>query len=175
MSSSEKLSRETRNDLMRNREGRLSSRQWLQLITEPLTTLLLLSVPLILIAGRYGPAGRLIVLALIGAFVLTMAMRALRFARVKLCYRVLYADASAPRWRLWRKTTLASKSGDAIRFDHRLSGRLSLQPDQALHAYYIEAGGRRILLTALPKRHPESELAEPSIHFERAGGAYFAD
>ena len=175
MSASEKLSRETRNDLKRNREGRLSSRQWLQLITEPLTTLLLLSVPLILIAGRYGPAGRLIVFALIGAFVLTMAMRALRFARVKLCYRVLYADGEAARWKLWRKTTLASKTGEAVGFDHRLCGRLNVQPDQALHTYYVEAGGRRILLTAVPKRHPDAELAEPSLHFERAGGAYYAD
>ena len=175
MPASEKLSRETRNDLKRNRDGRLSSRQWLQLITEPLTTLLLLSVPLILIAGRYGPAGRLIVIALIGAFVLTMAMRALRFARVKLCYRVLFADGLQSRWKLWRKTTLASKSGETIRFDHRLSGRLKLEPDQALHAYFVEAGGRRILLTVLPKRHPDAELAEPSSHFERAGGIYYAD
>lgn len=175
MSSSEKLARETLNDLKRNREGRLSSRQWLQLITEPLTTLLLLSVPLILIAGRYGPAGRLIVFALIGAFVLTMAMRALRFARVKLCYRVLFADETGARWKLWRKTTLASKSGESIRFDHRLSGRLKLEPDQALHTYFVEAGGRRILLCAVPKRHPDAELAEPSIHFEQAGGIYFAD
>ncbi|MDE2638038.1 MAG: hypothetical protein OXI30_16860 [Chloroflexota bacterium] len=175
MFTSEKLTRETLDNLKRNREGRLSSRQWLQLITEPLTTLLLLSVPLILIAGRYGPAGRLIVLALIGAFVLTMAMRALRFARVKLCYRVLYANATQPRWKLWRKSTLASKSGESIRFDHRLSGRLKVEPDQALHAYYIEAGGRRILLTAVPRRHPDAELAEPSTHFERAGGVYFDD
>lgn len=175
MPASEKLSRETRNDLKRNREGRLSSRQWLQLITEPLTTLLLLSVPLFLIAGRYGPAGRLIVIALIGAFVVTMAMRALRFARVKLCYRVLFADGLGARWKLWSKTTLASKTGDAVRFDHRLCGRLKVQPDQALHTYYVEAGGRRILLTAVPKRHPDAELAEPSIHFEHAGGAYYAD
>ena len=175
MPAKDKLPRETRNDLKRNREGRLSSRQWLQLITEPLTTLLLLSVPLILIAGRYGPAGRLIVFALLGAFVLTMAMRALRFARVKLSYRVLYADGSNSRWKLWRKTTLASKSGESIRFDHRLSGRLNAPLDQALHTYYVEAGGRRILLTAVPKRHPEAELAEPSIHFEQAGGAFYAD
>ncbi len=175
MSAKEKLPRETRNDLKRNREGRLSSRQWLQLITEPLTTLLLLSVPLILIAGRYGPAGRLIVIALLGAFVLTMAMRALRFARVKPSYRVLYADGLNSRWKLWRKTTLASKSGETIRFHHRLSGRLNAPPDQALHTYYVEAGGRRILLTAVPKRHPQAELAEPSDHFEQAGGAFYAD
>ena len=175
MSVNEQLPKETRNDLKRNREGKLSSRQWLQLITEPLTTLLLLSVPLILIAGRYGPAGRLMVMALIGAFVLTMGMRALRFARVKLCYRVLYADALQSRWKLWRKTTLASKSGEIIRFDHRLAGRVKVKPDQALHAYYVEAGGRRILLSVVPQRHPDSELAEPSIHFERAGGTFYAD
>ena len=175
MTASERLSREIRNDLKRNREGKLSSRQWLQLITEPLMTLLLLSVPLILIAGRYGPAGRLMVLALIGAFVLTMAMRALRFARVKLSYRVLFADGAQPRWKFWRKATLANKSGETIRFDHRLSGRVNIEPDQALHAYYAEAGGRRILLSVVPKRHPDSALAEPGIHFERAGGVFYAD
>ena len=175
MATKQKLPRETRDNLKRNRDGRLSSRQWLQLITEPLTTLLLLSVPLILIAGRYGPAGRLIVIALIGAFVLTMAMRALRFARVKLCYRVLYADGGHKRWKLWRKTTLASKSGEDIRFDQRLSGRLKVEPDQAMHTYFVEAGGRRILLCVVPKRHPEAELAEPSNHFEQAGGIYYAD
>ena len=110
MNLDEKLSRELRKDLERNREGKLSRRQWLQLITEPLTTLLLLAVPLILLLGRYGMAGRLIVLALVAGFVLTMGMRALLFARVKLSYRVLYAEGLHARWKFWRKTTLDQQS-----------------------------------------------------------------
>ena len=162
-------------DVKRNRDGRLSTRQRMELVTEPLTTLLLLSVPLILLAGRYGPAGRVIVLALIAGFALTMVMRALRFARVKLRYRVLFAEGLPARWMFWRKTTLASKSGDAVRFDHRLSGKLKIKPDQALHVYYVEAAGRRILLSMVPKRHPDAEVAEPTDYFEQSGGIYYAD
>lgn len=175
MTSADKLTRELRKDLQRNREGRLSSRQWLQLITEPLTTLLLLAVPLVLLVGRYGLAGRVIVLVLVAGFVLTMGMRALLFARVRLSYRVLYAEGLPARWKFWRKTALTSRSGEAIRFDHRLADRLKLKPDQALHVYYAEAGGRRILLSMLPERHPQAELAEPSDSFERVGGRVHAD
>ena len=175
MTGGERLTRELRNDLKRNREGRLSSRQWLQLITEPLTTLLLLTVPLILLVGRYGLAGRLIVLAVVAGFVLTMGLRALLFARLRLSYRVLYAEGLPARWKFWRKTTLTSKSGDAVRFDHHLGDRLKLKPEQALHVYYAEAGGRRILLSTLPKRHPQAELAEPGDNFERVGGRVYAD
>ncbi|MCY3778758.1 MAG: hypothetical protein OXG78_00490 [Chloroflexi bacterium] len=175
MNSSEQLTRAAREDLKRNREGRLSSRQWRQLITEPLTTLLLLTVPLVLLVARYGLAGRVIVLLLVAGFLLTIGMRAVLFARVKLSYRVLYAEGLPARWKLWRKTTLASKSGDAIRFDHRLAERLKLKPDQALHVYYAEAGGRRILLSMLPQRHPQGELAQPSDNFERVGGKVYAD
>ena len=67
------------NDFKRNREGRLSSRQWLELITEPLTSLLLLSVPLALLLGRYGMAGRFLVIALIVGFLLTVAMARFSF------------------------------------------------------------------------------------------------
>lgn len=175
MSRTDKLSREARNDLARNREGKLSSRQWLQLITEPVTTLLLLAVPLVLLVARYGAAGRVIVLIMVAGFILTIGMRAVLFARAKLSYRVLYADGLPARWKFWRKSTFASKSGEAIRFDHRLGERLKLKPEQALHVYYVEAGGRRILLNMIPKRHPQGELAEPSESFERVGGRLHSD
>lgn len=112
MTSLHDLPAEVISDFQRNRAGRLSSRQWIALITEPLSALLLLSVPLILLAGRYGPAGRLIVLALVAAFAITIAMRAWRFARAKLTYRVLFAEHVPARWRFWGKTMLMSKSGE---------------------------------------------------------------
>ncbi len=162
-------------DFQRNRDGRLSSRQWMALITEPLSALLLLSLPLILLAGRYGAAGRLIVLALVAAFAVTVGMRAWRFARVKLSYRVLFAEQMPARWRFWRKTTLTSKSGEAIRFDQRLGKSLQLEADQSLHVYFIEQNGRRIMLNMLPRNHPRAEVAEPTSSFERAGGRLYAD
>lgn len=162
-------------DFQRNRDGRLSSRQWIALITEPLSALLLLSVPLILLAGRYGAAGRLIVLALVAAFAITIVMRAWKFARAKLNYRVLFAEQAPARWRFWSKTTLMSKSGEPVRFERRLGNKLKLEAEQSLHVYYIESGGRRIMLNMLPRSHPSAEVAEPTSSFERAGGRLYAD
>ena len=175
MSYSHKMPGELLADLRRNREGRLSSRQRIELVTEPLATLLLLSVPLILIAGRYGPAGRAFVLALVAGFALTIVMRVMRFARVKVCYRVLFAERLSARWMFWRKTTLTDKSGEPVRFDHRLSRKLKIKPDQSLHVYYVEAAGRRIMLNMTPRDHPQANLAEPSDNFTYSGGALNAD
>lgn len=175
MSYSDQLPSELLADIKRNRDGRLSSRQRIELVTEPLATLLLLSVPLILIAGRYGPAGRVFVLLLVAGFALTIVMRALRFARVKLCYRVLFAERLSARWMFWRKTSLTDRSGEPVRFDHRLSRKLKIKPDQSLHVYYVEAGDRRIMLNMTPRDHPQSELAEPSGNFTTAGGVHYAD
>lgn len=162
-------------DIKRNRDGRLSSRQRIELVTEPLATLLLLCVPLILIAGRYGAAGRVFVLALVAGFALTILLRALRFARVKLWYRVLFAERLHPRWMFWRKTTLTDKRGEPLRFDHRLSRKTKIKPDQSLHVYYVEAAGRRILLNMTPRDHPQADIAEPSDNFTAAGGTLYAD
>ena len=175
MTSLDELSADAIADFQRNRDGRLSSRQWITLITEPLSALLLLSVPLILLAGRYGPAGRMIVLALVAAFAITIVMRAWKFARAQLCYRVLFADPTSAGWRFWRKTTLMSKSGEPVRFARRLGRQRKLKTEQSLHVYYIESGGRRIMLTMLPRNHPSAEIAEPTSTFERAGGRLFAD
>lgn len=175
MSYSERLPNDLMADIKRNREGRLSSRQRVELVTEPLATLLLLSVPLILIAGRYGPAGRAFVLALVAGFVLTIVMRALRFARVKLCYRVLFAERLGSRWMFWRKTTLTDRAGERVRFDHRLSRKTKIKPDQSMHVYFVEVAGRRILLNMTPRDHPQAAFAEPSDNFTYAGGVLYAD
>lgn len=171
----ERLSKDLLNDFKRNREGRLSSRQWLELITEPLTSLLLLTVPLALLLARYGMAGRLLVVALILGFLLTVALRAFRFSRVKLCYRVLYPAEIHPRWRFWKKTTLASRAGESVRFDKRIASRVKLQPDQGLYVYYFDFGGRRVLISMIPEEHPKADLAEPSASFVHRGGRIFAD
>ncbi len=175
MHNPEQLSKELLKDFERNREGRLSSRQWMQLISEPLTTLLLLSVPLVLLLGRYGMGGRLIALALIAAFMLTIAMRALRFSRVNLCYRVLYPEAIHPRWRFWKKTSLVSKSGEPVRFDKQIASKFKLLRDRGLCVYYFDYGQRRILISMIPAEHPKADLAEPSAAFVDRGGRIYAD
>jgi len=160
-------------DLDRNRDGRLSKRQWLELITEPVTQLLLLSVPLILISGRYGPAGRMVVLAIVLGFLAMIVFRAIRFSRVKLHYRVLYVENTHPRWMLWRKTKLMTKTGNPIKFDHRLSSKLRLEKDQAVMVYYIEVSDRRILVSFLPEKHPQASSALPTRLFSAHNGVQY--
>ena len=151
-SNTENLSSEFKKDLERNREGRLSTRQWLTLITEPLTSLLLLAVPLILLAGRFGPAGRLIVLAVIATFGATILFRAVRFSRVTLHFRVLYVENTRPRWMFWRKLKLTTKMGETVIFDQQITARLNLPREQAVKAYYIEMADRKILVSLVPEK-----------------------
>lgn len=169
------LSNDLKNDLERNRDGRLSSRQWWTLITEPLASLLFLTIPLILIVGRFGPAGRWVFLLVILGFIITMAFRAVRFARVSLHYRVLYAEKLRPRWMFWRKIQLMTKSGKPISFDHHIAGKLDLQENQAVSVYYIDGGDRRILVSLLPQKHPASTSAIPTSQFTAHNGVRYTD
>ncbi len=157
-------------DLQRNRDGKLSSRQWLELITEPLSTLLLLSVPLILLVGRFGIAGRYIVLLVIASFAIMMALRAIRFSRVTLHHQVLYAEQSHPRWKFWRKLTLTTVNGDPLQFDHHVMRHLDLPQNQALMAYYLVVGDRRTLISLIPQKHPQANIAKPTALFTRRKG-----
>ena len=171
----ERLSKDTLDDFRRNREGRLSTRQWIALTTEPLTTLLLLSVPIILIFGRYGVAGRALALALIGGFALTIVLRAFRFARVKLCYRVLYSAESNSRWRFWRKPRFSDQFGETVPFDKGLVKATKAPRDRAFRVYFFELAKRRVLISLIDDSHPKADLAQPSEEFANRGGTLFAD
>lgn len=166
----EHITEALKQDILRNREGKLSSRQWLALVTEPIVSLMLLSVPMILLVGRYGLMGRYIVLALVLGFGLMTVFRAVRFARVKLVYRVVYAEQIHPRWMFWRKLTLTTVGGDPMRFDYHVIQNLNLQQDQALLVYYVKVADRCILLSAIPQKHPQASLAHPIALFQRRGG-----
>ena len=169
------LPSDLKKDLERNRNGRLSTRQWIELITEPIATLLLLSVPLILISGRYGPAGRMVVLAIVLGFVGMIILRAIRFSRVKLYHRVLYVEHLYPRWMVWRKTKLMTKSGEPIKFNHQLTHKLPLQKDQAVMVYYIDVGDRRVIVSLLPEKHPSALSATPTSQFAAHNGIHYKD
>lgn len=175
MSNTNTLSSEFKKDVQRNRDGRLSSRQWIALITEPLISLLLLAVPLILLVGRGGIAGRYIVLIVMGAVAVTMVFRAFRFARVTLHYRVLHVETARKRWMFWRKLKLTTKMGDTITFDQQITTKLNLPLNQAVHAYYIVIADRKILVSLLPEKHPQANLATPTNQFSRRNGVIHTD
>lgn len=158
-------------DLRRNREGRLSSRQWMELATEPVITLLLLSVPLILLlGGRFGIAGRYFVLLAVVGVIVTVVLRAFRFARVNLHYQVLFLEQPRARWKFWQKLHFVTKTGERIRFDNSVANRLDLKTDQALQVYYFEMGNRRTLVSGVPQKHPQAHRWQPTDLFTRQGG-----
>lgn len=158
-------------DLQRNRDGRLSSRQWMELATEPVITLLSLSVPLILlVGGRFGIAGRYIVLLAVVAVIITVVLRAVRFARVSLQYQVLYLEQPRARWKFWQKLQLVTKTGESVRFDNSVANRLDLNTDQALQVYYFEIGNRRTLVSGVPQKHLQAHRWQPTDLFTRQGG-----
>jgi len=169
------LSNELKKDLQRNREGRLSTRQWMELISQPLTTLLLLAVPIILLIGRYPLIRRYVILLVVVAFGITILFRAIRFARVKLHYRVLYVEKTHPRWMFWRKLTLVTKLGEPFVVDQNIATNLNLTPNQAMQVYYIDMFNRHILVSALPEKHPQAAFANPTQLFKSRNGVTHQD
>lgn len=167
----EALPGDVEKDIERNRLGRLSKRQWLELTTEPLVTLLLLSTPVILLLGsRASFAGRWLILGMLAVLGVTMLIRATRFARVKLHYHVLYAEQPFPRWQFWRKISLTTKSGDTIRFDRQISSPLGINQEEPYLVYFIEIAGSKTLVSLAPQRHPKVDKWQPSSEFAMRGG-----
>lgn len=164
------LTSQQQKDLARNRDGRLSSRQWWVLISEPLTTLLLLLVPMILLIGRFGVAGRWIVIGVVLVFIATVILRAIRFSRVRLHYQVLHVEQLRPRWMFWRKLKLMTKHGNPLYFDNQIASKPKLQLNQTLKVYYIIVADRHILINYLPEKHPQSSFADPTTQFTAKGG-----
>lgn len=169
------LSNELKKDLARNRDGRLSTRQWIELISQPLTSLMLLAVPMILLIGRFGVAGRYIVMLVVAGFGIMIVMRAIRFARVTLHYRVLHVERTHPRWKFWRKLTLVTKRGEPFVFDQHVATRLQLPDNQAVQVYYIDLFNRHILVSALPEKHPQASFANPTHQFTSRHGIRHPD
>ena len=167
---SQRIPKKLVDDFRHNRQARLSSRQMLELLTEPVVPTLLVFVPILLIFGRSGMAGKWIALGLLAALVVMIARRALQIARGKISYGVVYVEGLPPAWMVWRRAAFASEKGEPIKFHRRIAGKLRLEREQALQVYAMQAGRRRVLLSMIPQAHPKADLAEPGDDFQRRGG-----
>jgi hypothetical protein len=160
--------------LLHNRHGRMTSDQWLILVTEPLLPIILLIIPVLAVAAH--PAGRLLwraggvarwllpVLAL--AVLVMLLLRARRYAGMALQQAVFYGQNPAPfaqRWR--RKTTLLNTLGHPFSFDNIATPSITLSPDAAYLVYYLEERSRRVLLSLAPLEHEDAEQWQPSEQF----------
>lgn len=163
-----------RQRLMTNRDGKIATDQWLDLVTEPLVVLLLVVAPALVILGpRFAMFGavalRLPLLLLIGAVavVVPLLLRARRYARAPLHFEVMYADekVTAPLF-FWRPRRFESKSGEVKLFHKRLSPPMYYRPGYPYLVYYIEDNDTNILLSVAPADHPEADKWYPTRFFE---------
>lgn len=161
-----------RKRLVTNRNGILTSGQWLDMALDPVVKLLLLLGPGIVVLGpRLLVFGvwlwvvlLLSVLVLVG---LPVVVRMRRYARMPVYFAVLRAgDKTPPKWLFWRPQVLHSDSGEVITFQKRLAPYTVLHHAQTYLVYYLKDSEGCVLLSLAPADHPDANQWQPSAQFE---------
>lgn len=169
----EPINPEMASRLAENRDGRLTSNQWVSIVTEPLNLLLLLCLPLILVVGPRLfllslRGGRIlpIMLIMLVIVVVPLVFRAMRYARIPVEHAVLYSDTVQPsRWFFWRPPVMFHEDGSPARFRKRLAPYTPLEPNQSYIVYYMKDGDQMVLLSLAPTNHRYAERWQPSTTF----------
>jgi hypothetical protein len=158
--------------LRSNRDGRLTPSQWLAITCEPLTTVLLLLAPALLIIGLRLPAlaGRLwlMIPILIAALGIMLFIRARRFARAPLQALTLRA-APTPIMRrlLGQISVMQDADGTMYRFKTWLAPNIPLRANEEYLVYALEDGNQHVLCSVIPSDDPEATHYQPSAEFRR--------
>lgn len=167
----EHLSEEMRERLAANREGQLTTRQWIDLVTEPLNMILLLIAPAVLIFGlRVFPRFRfsvpLIILIGIGLIGYMLISRARRYARLPIRFGRFFADVRPrPAWQFWRPIMFYRENDEPLIFDAWQPPRPPLRFNAEYLIYYIEDRKRRTILSIAPMDHDETKRWMPTAQF----------
>ncbi|MBE0690667.1 MAG: hypothetical protein IH587_11160 [Anaerolineae bacterium] len=161
-----------RDRLKSNRDGRLSSAQWIAITADPLVTLLLLLAPAMLILGLRLPLllarGWLVLLVILAVYGGMILMRAQRYARARVHYKVLYAARpSLTRWALRRSPSFYDDRGQVFHFTRWLAPRVSLTDDHAYLVYYLDGARERVLCSLAPLTHEDAAKFQPTPEFHR--------
>jgi len=169
---------EMRERLKSNRSGKLTSGQWIDIVMQPMTPLLLLLLPggfillprLAVIVARGGWVVLLLTLLLVfGSFVL----RAYRYARAPVHFATVTAqEDTGSLFNFWKALSFVDESGQTLRFDKRLCPRPFVLRDEPYIVYYLQ--GENVLLSIAPEDHPDAEAWRPDrmfdVRLKRRGG-----
>lgn len=149
--------------LAKNRKGRLAFGQWLRLTLQPLLVMTLLLLPLLLIIGpRFIVLSRWLIPLIAFVLLTPIATRGWRYARLPIQSEILYTDETVPRWQFWKPFQMQTTHSQPIRFQQRLTSRLTTRPDTPYIVYYLQYKDDYILISLAPQRHPESDQWQPS-------------
>jgi hypothetical protein len=162
---------EMRDRLTTNRYGKLTNSQWLDMVTQPLMSLLVMLVPVAIVLPRILAVGRILFVAaplvLVGLAVLALA-RAYRYARAPIYFEEMRAPAdSPPFWVFWRAVKLENEQGQTMRFGKRLAPTVTLQQDRTYLVYFLREPGDNVLLSLAPADHPDADAWRPTTVFAR--------
>jgi hypothetical protein len=169
------ISPEMQKRLAVNRQGKLTTDQWKELVMEPVVVILLLCLPVLFILGpRMVVMGRGLWLAAILIFVLIIVpalFRAYRYARQPLqCETLVAGEQTPPSWKVWKPPVLHTSSGAVIRFDKKLAPYTMLTRGTSYLVYYLKDGKSHVLLSIIPADHPDADKWQPSADFKTRAG-----
>jgi hypothetical protein len=162
---------EMRARLQANKSGKLTTGQWIDIVLQPLTPLLLLLLPgafiilprLLLFTVR---GGWLILLLVPVVLLVSFALRARRYARAPLQFAQLRAlHATPPVWMFWRPLVMTDDSGNQFRFHKRLAPRPFVTKNRLYLVYYLVEAEEHVLLSIAPVDHPRGERWLPDQFF----------
>jgi len=166
MTSTDRVVPEMRERLLINRDGKLTSTQWLDLVTQPLMSLMVLSIPLMLFIPRllFAMGFWLIVMAVLIALTV-LIFRAFRYARTPVHFATLEAEQSKQVWRFFGAIRLKDEEGRILRFTKRLAPMPQLTRGKRYIVYYIKDNDVFTLLSIAPTDHPKVKKWHPSQLF----------
>jgi hypothetical protein len=152
-----------RTRLLANKGGKLTREQWRDLVFEPLTPLLILLFPGLLLAGglmgRALLAGRGLIFVLavaVAVFVVPVVARAWRYSNAQILADTFYTGAEGvSRWLFWRPEVLYTAKGEPVRFRRRVAPLTLLKANTAYRVYYLEEATSAVLLSIAPADYPE--------------------
>jgi len=161
--------------LSTNRHGKLTSDQWLNLVTAPLPVIFVLATPILLalfltparVILRLGPLTQYLLPALLLGIVLMLVFRARRYATLPVFQDTFYGgEVGSGMWsRVRRQMTVYTPAGDPVVLEGFAADPPYLEPDMPYLMYYLEEPERRTLLSYAPTDHPDIEMWKPSERF----------
>lgn len=162
------------NNLLANRDGKLTTEQWKDMVTEPLVrvlVLMLFAAPMLLFMGprmfAFGWRGLMVALVLVFVlFVVPMVFRARRYARAPLYHAMLMTGSiTRPWWMFWRPHIFFADDGTPQRFARLLVAPGRLKANTEYMVYYLKEADSNVLLSLIPADHPEASRMRPSASF----------
>jgi len=168
MNQEDRVVPEMRERLSTNRYGKLTANQWMDMVLQPLMSILVLSIPMMIFLPRLlFSMGLMLITAGFLVILGMLVMRAYRYARAPVHFAYLRATSSTHLWLPWQNLRMVDKDQHVLQFKKRLAPAPRVQKDRTYIVYYLRDHESHILLSLAPVNHPNLDNWLPTKVFER--------